>query len=255
MSKLVYDLALRYFHWIFSSLFLTVYLISNIFDDESSIFPYHMILGFLVVAAALFRILWGFIGSKHSRFSNFSLAPASLLAYLRGVTAGKSTRFVGHNPASSWAGVIFLILALGLGLTGYFMATSGENEFLEEIHELMSNVFIFITIAHLVGLLIHHWRHQDSIGMSMVHGKKNQVPKDTQPVRAHGWVALLFLLFMLGSFNYLRQNYDPSTQELKLLGNTLILGENEAGDSENHSRERASGKRDHEEDDDDDDDD
>ena len=69
-KRLVYDLPMRVFHGIFAALFIVAFLIAKTVDDESAAFSYHMLAGFLLVFTVSLRIIWGFVGSKYSRFSS-----------------------------------------------------------------------------------------------------------------------------------------------------------------------------------------
>ena len=79
-NRMIYDLPTRIFHWLFAGLFIAAFLIAKTVDDESPAFSYHMLAGLLLTLIVLLRILWGFVGTKHSRFASFALYPKDLLA-------------------------------------------------------------------------------------------------------------------------------------------------------------------------------
>jgi cytochrome b len=112
--KRVYDLPTRVFHWIFAGCFLLAFAIANIVDDDGSGFSYHMIAGMVMIFAVLWRAVWGVIGSPHARFSDFPLQPAELARYLRNALFARTRFWSGHNPASAWAALVMMLLALGL---------------------------------------------------------------------------------------------------------------------------------------------
>ena len=102
-QHLVYDLPTRIFHWLFAGLFLTAFVIAKTIDDESAIYSWHMLAGLTLSFVVVLRILWGFFGTQHARFSGFALNPMDLLSYFKGILTGEKRRWAGHNPASSWA--------------------------------------------------------------------------------------------------------------------------------------------------------
>lgn len=230
MSSRVYDLPTRVFHWIFAGSFITAFTISNTIDDENLAFSYHMIFGLIMVFSVVVRIIWGLFGSKHAKFSDFSLNLKNLVSYLKGILTGTNRKWVGHNPASSWAAVIMMISALGLGVSGVLMITGVAGEVLEEVHELLANTFLVVVILHIVGVIIHQSKHKDSIAMSMVTGFKQDLPETTESVSRHLGVGLLFLFLTVGFSAYLIQNFDSSSRTLSIFGSQLQLYENEGDD-------------------------
>lgn len=224
MSK-VYDIPTRLFHWIFSILFLSAFLIAKTFDDDSTQYPYHMLIGLTLGFVVLLRILWGLWGSRYARFSSFALHPRDLLFYFKNFFSKQSPRWLGHNPASSWAALVMMGLALGLAGTGYFMAQDLNKEVLEEVHELFANAFILVVIAHVAGVILHTLKHRDAIGLSMIHGKKVSASQETGIEKSHGGVGFIFLLLLFAFSFHLVQNYDANQGTLNFFGAQLQLGE------------------------------
>lgn len=249
-KTLVYDLPTRLFHWLFSGLFLVSFIIAKTVDDESLTFSYHMLSGLLLGGLVIWRLIWGVIGSEHSRFSGFNLHPSDLKDYFLGILSGSQKRWSGHNPASGWAAIALFTLALGLAVTGYLM-TTGQKEAFEDLHEFFANTFVIVTIMHVAGVILHSLRHQDSIALSMIDGKK-ELPNSISisSTRPFGAIFLMALVVSMGL--YLFKNFDSSTQTLKIFGQTLQLGENEQEKNE-QSKENGPEKNKNESDDSDDD--
>jgi cytochrome b len=228
-KQLVYDLPIRIFHILFAGLFAISFLITKTVDDESTLFLYHMLAGFILVFLVLLRIIWGLVGTKYSKFTSFSLRPKDLLTYFTGIISGDHRKWVGHNPASSWAAVLMFGLALGLGATGYLMA-NGQKETFEDIHEIFANGFLVIVILHITGVFLHAFRHQDGIAMTMLGGAKNNISSAEAISKPRPLVALLFLGLVAGFAAHLVKNFDSQKQTLNFLGKTLQLGEDEKDD-------------------------
>jgi cytochrome b len=233
---LVYDSPTRVFHWLFAGFFVTAFAISNLVDDESARFSLHMLAGLGMVFVVVLRLIWSLVGTRHARLTDLVLNPAQLIAYFKGMFSGDSRRWIGHNPASSWAALAMVGLALGLGTTGYLMATGGENDSIKEVHELMANAFLVVVLLHIAGVAVHVLKHRDHLQSSMVTGRKQALTGDQEAVRSvavAGWAFILLTGLFMG---YLVQHYDAQARTLDLFGTTLQLGENEAG--ENHGEER-----------------
>ena len=224
---LIYDLPTRVFHWLFAGFFITAFAISNLVDDESARFSLHMLAGMGMVFAVGLRLVWSMVGTRHARLTDLALNPAHLVAYFKGVFSGGSGRWIGHNPASSWAAVVMIGLALGLGTTGYLMA-GGENDSVKEVHELMANTFLVVVLLHIAGVAVHVMRHRDHLESSMVTGRKQALSDDQEPVRPVPVAGVAFVVLTGLFMGYLLQHYDAQARTVDLFGTTLQLGENGA---------------------------
>lgn len=226
-TTLVYDVPTRVFHWLFAVLFIATFLIAKTLDDESAAYPYHMMMGMTMAFAVVLRIVWGVVGTKYAKFTSFQLNPSQLLNYMKSLfTSGKRT--LGHNPASSWAAIVMMSLALGSAVTGYLMIQSHANkEAFEDIHELFANGFLIVALAHIAGVVLHTLKHKDMIGLSMIHGQKQNVQGENGIQSPHAIVGLLFLVLVVGFLTMLNKNYDGNTKQLNIFGQQLQLGKTE----------------------------
>ena len=239
----VYDLPPRVFHWCFAALFVAAYAVANLVDDESSRFAWHMLAGAMLGVAVLVRLVWGVVGTRHARLSDLTLDPRQLAAYLKAVVAGGGRRWVGHNPASSWAALSMMALALALGASGVAMAAGSAPEWVEEAHELMANAFLAIVLLHVAGLLAHGLRHREALPLSMLSGRKRDLPAGTPDVPARGAMALLVLALVAGSGVQLSGLYDPDNGTLDLFGTRLALGENQRESPDDGEQGKTAGGR------------
>lgn len=246
-----YDLPIRIFHWVFALLFISSFSIAKVIDDESTLYAYHMLSGLLMVFTVLLRIVWGFVGSKTSRFSSYRLNPSEMVLYFISVISTKSKRYLGHNPASSYAAVLMMLFALGLGFSGIMVSLRINKHFFEEIHELLANGFLIIVIFHIAGVLLHHIRHKDGMFFSMFNGNKAKIDGESEIKSDHKIVAFIFVIFLVAMGSYLLKNFDGNSGKLNAFGVQLQLSENEhsdhSGELGNYSK---SENDDHDEDDD-----
>jgi len=252
----VFDWPTRLFHWLFAGIFVVVFLITKTIDDESPVFAYHMLLGFLLAGIVGLRVVWGLIGSRYARFSSFALNPFDLIAYFKRLFGKQPVTDLGHNPASSWAALVMMASALGLALTGYAMTNRGGQEALKDVHELLANAFAITAILHVAGVFFHAHKHQDAIGMSMIDGQKMAVEGRVGIEKSHPLLGLVFLVLVGASGFYLYNQYDKTTQVLNLVGKSLQLGEAEnEGKGKGHGDQKAGPDDEKQEKDDDDDED
>lgn len=101
----VWDPLVRIFHWGLVLAFTVAYLSG---EEESSI---HIYSGYAVLGLISFRVLWGLIGTRHARFSDFVYSSGTVIQYLKDMVAKKPKHYMGHNPAGG-AMVIAMLLTL-----------------------------------------------------------------------------------------------------------------------------------------------
>ena len=185
----VWDPLVRAFHW---SLVATVALAWLSADEVQ---PVHEVAGYVVAGLIAFRLVWGLIGGRYARFSQFVKGPGSALAYLRTMLRGTERRYIGHNPAGA-AMIVALLLSLsGTALTGWLSADPAlvamlpdmprivtpawaddgreeEEETLEDLHEVLANLSLFLVALHVGGVLLSSLRHRENLVHAMVTGRK-----------------------------------------------------------------------------------
>lgn len=220
---LVYDLPIRAFHWLFAAFFMTAFLIGKFAHRDSDLFSIHVFAGLTLAFLILFRVIWGFLGSTYSRFSSFEWHPRKLLSYLAGVFNDSNKRWAGHNPASSWAATLMLSLGIGLSTTGFLITSGQRHDILKLIHEIFANSFILIVIAHIVGILIHTYRHNELIGLSMIHGKKEGIPSDLGISKQYKVYAALVVILTLTYALSLWGRFNKDTGKLDFFGKELSI--------------------------------
>lgn len=71
----VWDLPVRLFHWLLAGSFVVAYSIA----ESESLRNLHVILGYTAVGLILFRLIWGFVGSRYARFASFAFAPGTAI--------------------------------------------------------------------------------------------------------------------------------------------------------------------------------
>ena len=100
--RLVWDLPTRMFHWLLVLSLIGSYVTAKLGTDGC---PGTCAWAISSIGMLIFRIIWGLIGPRHARFSNFIKGPGPVLRYLKGGVTS-----VGHNPLG--AGMVVLMLLL-----------------------------------------------------------------------------------------------------------------------------------------------
>lgn len=101
----VWDPLVRIFHWGLVLAFIIAYLTA---EEEN---PLHIYSGYVVLGLIIFRVFWGFAGTKYARFSNFIYSPAAVIRYIKGLITNKPEHYLGHNPLGGWM-IVALLLCL-----------------------------------------------------------------------------------------------------------------------------------------------
>jgi cytochrome b len=146
----------------------------------------------------LFRILWGFIGTRYARFSDFVHGPARVRAYLRALLHRQPEQhYIGHNPAGALAIVALMALALAVTASGWALYHEIGGKALEEVHEAAANIMLALVGLHVAAVLLSSRLHHENLVAAMFSGYKPGRPGDA--IR-HAWrsVAALMLVAVLG---------------------------------------------------------
>jgi len=215
-----WDLPTRLFHWTLAGLFVGAFAIGEWVDERSPTFAIHMLLGLILVAAIAFRLVWGLVGSRHARFSDFLYSPAALLGYLKDALARRDRPYAGHNPGSSWVIYGMLLLPLALVTTG--ILSQPKDELFEDVHGVLGKVMLAAVIAHLAGLAFHTWRHRENIGLSMITGKRLGDPGQAIG-SSHPVAALVFVALMAGWAGVVLRGHDPVARVVRLPGVGVVI--------------------------------
>jgi cytochrome b len=112
----VWDLPTRLFHWLLA---LTV--VGSVVTGTvgGAAMTWHFRLGQVALALLVFRLLWGVVGGRWSRFASFFYTPGTVLRYVRGEHRPGEHLDVGHNPlgaGSVFAMLAILVIQVGTGL-------------------------------------------------------------------------------------------------------------------------------------------
>ena len=181
----VWDLPTRLFHWSLAACIVGL-IVSGQIGDAAMVWHFRM--GYAVLSLLLFRLVWGFIGGRWSRFGNFVVGPAAILRYLRG--QGTAAQSVGHNPLGALSVVALLGFALLQVATGLFsddeIATTGPLAKLAPglwvsratyYHASIGKyVLIALVLLHIAALVYYRVRHGKKLVHAMLVGDKELDP-------------------------------------------------------------------------------
>lgn len=165
----VWSLFIRLFHWS-----LVAIVISNLWLNEAGD-PWHNRLGYAAVVLIFLRLIYGFFGRSYSRWTSFLRGPREAFRYLLLTLKNKEPRLLTHNPLAAYGMIAMLLMVLGLGVSGYLLEETDRffgDENMQELHEVFANILIGLIVIHLLGVILHIYRHRENIIVSMVTGLK-----------------------------------------------------------------------------------
>ena len=164
---MVWDWLVRVLHWGTAALFVVAFL-------SEDFIGLHKLAGYTILGFVTARIVWGFIGSTHARFSDFMRPPADAIRYLRGLRDGTAPRSLGHNAAGGWMTVALLAGLIACGVTGWLLTRQpGEPAaWLKDIHEIAANATLTLVLVHLAGVAASSLRHGENLIKAMITGRK-----------------------------------------------------------------------------------
>jgi cytochrome b len=195
----------RIFHWSLVASFTIAWLTG---EQESR--P-HVLAGYAVIGLVLIRVVWGFVGTKYARFRDFVYPPSALLAYVREILAGKSKRYLGHNPLGGMMIIALLLSLLAASVTGLVLQGAKEgtgpfaaiavstsvtapavisravaddddkennggngeaDETWKELHEFFANLSLLLVALHIMGVIVGSLVHRENLVRAMFTGRK-----------------------------------------------------------------------------------
>jgi cytochrome b len=184
----VWDLPTRAFHW---ALLLAV--VGAVASAKAGMMDWHPRFGYAVFALLAFRLLWGLVGGRWSRFVSFVRGPGTLWRYLRG-TAGAGERLdVGHSPLGALS--VLALLAVLAAQVGTGLVSDDEIAFTGPLNVLVSTdtalsatswhrgwgqwLLLGLVGLHVAAIVAYALRGRRLLP-AMWHGDKT-LPADTPP--------------------------------------------------------------------------
>ena len=204
----IWDLFVRIFHWTLVVAFAVAY----VTEDETM--ALHVWAGYLVGGLVLMRILWGFIGPKHARFSDFVCGPAQAWRYLVELIRGRAERHIGHSPAGGAMALMLMAACLATVWTGMELYAAeegkgplaweapviaqaladederegredGDDGVWEEFHEVLAHLSFLLVLLHVGGVILASIMHRENLVRAMVTGwKRAEQAAEAGPAKA-----------------------------------------------------------------------
>lgn len=166
----VWDWPLRAFHWSLAFFVLLAWFTPGKLDGV------HQFAGYAVIVLIVFRIGWGAVGTRYSRFRAIGRRLRAAPAYLFNLGRGKTGYYRGLNPAGTAMLITMLLLLAISTITGWMSTTVSffGVPWVEDTHSYISDGVIVLVVIHVLGVVLASRMQRENLARSMVTGWKRR---------------------------------------------------------------------------------
>lgn len=164
----VWDLPLRLWHWALAASVVAAWFTPTVYDGL------HRIVGYAVIGLLAFRLVWGFWGSRYSRFRMIGVRLRAAPRYLWNLRRGITGRYIGLNPAGTLMLVTLLVALAVSAITGALSVTVTFFGvwWIEDTHAYASDAVIVLVVLHIVGVVGMGMLQREKLIRAMITGRK-----------------------------------------------------------------------------------
>ena len=208
----VWDLPTRMFHWALAACIVLAIVSARI---GGSAMTWHMRFGYAVFTLLSFRLVWGFVGGRWSRFASFAWSPAASWRYLRGTGVAPEHADVGHSPLGAWSvfallGVLAVQVATGLvaddeiAVNGplHKYVSAATSEAASHWHaDIGQWIVLALSVLHVAAIAFYWLRRRRNLVAPILHGNKRlgaDVPAALDSATSRALALLIVVVCAIG---------------------------------------------------------
>jgi cytochrome b len=199
----VWDAPTRLFHW-----GIVILLGVSWLSASEGWMQLHLLSGYTMLTALLFRLVWGFVGSDTARFAAFLTSPIAGLRHLSQFRRREPDTQVGHNAAGGWMVLVLLLLLAFQVSSGLFANTFDDldvngpfarlvsrplSDRLSDLHAINFNIILGAVALHVLAVIAYAVLKGQDLVRPMVTGKK-RLPGATRAPRMRSPLLALAVL-------------------------------------------------------------
>ncbi len=195
----VWDAPIRLFHW-----GVVVLIIISYVSIQAGWMRVHLLSGYTMLGALLFRLVWGFAGSDTARFGSFLKDPIAGLSHLTHILRREEDREIGHNAAGGWM-VLLMLLALVVQVATGLCANTDDDYMVDgplatyvgkqwsdrlgSVHSFNFYLILGLVVLHILAVIAYAAFKGQDLVRPMITGKKRlpgamRAPRLASPLRA-----------------------------------------------------------------------
>ena len=181
-AVLIWDFPLRAFHWLLVLTLIGCWITQKL---GGAYMDWHLRLGYFALALILFRIAWGFAGTRHARFRSFLTDARRVASYARLWIAGQPPAHAGHNPLGGWAAILMLLSVFVQAVSGLFNSddifttgpwrpavSSSFADSMSTLHDINFYVLLSLVTVHVLAIAAYRVRFGIRLVWPMITGRK-----------------------------------------------------------------------------------
>lgn len=180
-KKLIWDIPTRLFHWAIVIALCYSWYSMEIEED----LDHHFLSGFIALGLIVFRLIWGLIGSRYSRFSSIVYRPSEIVAYAKTFFSRDGGKYAGHNPMGGLSVLVLLLLILIQAGTGMFaddeyyyfapfnkFVSAGTASVITQFHGTNAKFILGFALLHIVAIIFYRLYKREKLAMAIITGSK-----------------------------------------------------------------------------------
>lgn len=221
---LVWDIPTRLCHWLMALNVFACWATIELLEEMQ----WHFYAGYSLLTLVIFRIIWGFIGTRYARFKHFIYPASETLDYAKNITQRHSQTYLGHNPIGSLSALLMLLALLVQTITGLFnsddyffgplnsLVKHNVSTLLGTVHEINFEILEIIIAVHIAAIIFYRLYKKQKLSSAMLHGKKeltennSKSPEEASIDGSKLWLAL-FVFIMCAGLIYVLATYFTQT--------------------------------------------
>ncbi len=181
-KRVIWDVPTRLFHWLLVASLFIQYATAEWMDDAMQ---WHFYVGYFTIGLVIFRLIWGFVGPEHARFSSFLRGPSVVFSYVRSLPDKNAAPHAGHNPLGGIFVILMLLLIAMQAVSGLFLTDEvfldgpyrhlvgeGTQELMNTLHHQVINALLLVIALHIAAIIFYAVYKKQSLTPPMIHGKK-----------------------------------------------------------------------------------
>ena len=209
-TQTIWDFPVRICHWLIVLLVGAQWITAELLDDAMQ---WHAWFGYGMLGVVVFRLVWGFIGTRYAKFGQFLASPSTVWHYVTATLKGNAPVYTGHNPLGGWMALLLLLLLLVQSITGLFMTddifftapyysavSSDIQALMNTLHHQAFTILQWAVLLHVIAALVYVFVKRQPLIKAMFTGKK---PTSDAGITHNYWLRLAISVIIIALLVYL----------------------------------------------------